>query len=266
MKVVLSSVLFMSLLSGVEIFSAEEPRGNQTINDFNEAKKQLWQIYDTERTSTFMDSKQSQSAPREFYCGCTFKGHDVDTESCGYVPLREVTKKGKKNKRAYQIEWEHVVPAHSFGQSFERWNAKEKFPECKKLSRRKCAALDKEFARMEADLYNLMPAIGEINQMRSNYTMAEIPGESRRFGKCDIEIEDRKIEPRDEIRGDVARIYLYMDWAYPNHGIISEKNRKLFAAWDKMDPPCEEEKQRARKIMEVQGNCNPFILDCPAAK
>jgi deoxyribonuclease I len=49
--------------------------------------------------------------------------------------------------------------------------------------------------------------------------MEMIPGEKREFGACDVEIERRKIEPRPEIRGDIARTYMYMDWAYPVYGL-----------------------------------------------
>jgi deoxyribonuclease-1 len=50
--------------------------------------------------------------------------------------------------------------------------------------------------------------------------MAMIEGEQRQFGACDVEIAERKIEPRPEIRGDIARIYLYMEASYPGRGII----------------------------------------------
>ena len=36
-------------------------------------------------------------------------------------------------------------------------------------------------------------------------------------------IEDGKAEPPPEKRGSIARIYFYMDWAYPGHGVISKK-------------------------------------------
>ena len=42
------------------------------------------------------------------------------------------------------------------------------------------------FRYMEADMYNLYPAVGELNQLRSNFSMAEIAGEERRFGRCDF--------------------------------------------------------------------------------
>ena len=60
---------------------------------------------------------------------------------------------------------------------------------------------------MEADMYNLFPAIGEVNGLRSNYSMTIIKGEFREFGKCDVEIK-KKIELRDEVRGDIARTYM----------------------------------------------------------
>jgi deoxyribonuclease-1 len=59
---------------------------------------------------------------------------------------------------------------------------------------------------MESGLYNLVPAIGEINGLRSNYSFEMIPGEKREFGTCDMEIEDRKAEPRPEVRWNIARI------------------------------------------------------------
>jgi deoxyribonuclease-1 len=107
---------------------------------------------------------------------------------------------------------------------------------------------------MEADLYNLQPAIGEVNHLRRNYLMAMIAGEARAFGRCDLEIKDRKIEPRPEIRGDIARTYFYMNTAYPGRGIVSEKNQKLFEAWDKEDPVDDWERERVRRIEQLQGN------------
>ena len=47
-------------------------------------------------------------------------------------------------------------------------------------------------------------------------------------------------------------------WAYPGHGIISKKNRKLFQGWDRQDPVDAWECERYKKIEMVQGNENPF--------
>ena len=191
---------------------------NTTIDSFNRAKKLLTQVFAGHET--------------EFYCGCPYAGHEVDLASCGYQSKKDPD-------RAKRLEWEHVVPAEAFGQSFPEW--REGHPACvdskgKAFKGRNCARkMSTQFRSMEADLYNLQPAIGEINGLRSNYSMEMIPGEKREFGACDVEIENRKIEPRPEIRGDIARTYMYMEWAYPGHGIISRSNQKLFAAWAKED-------------------------------
>ena len=112
-------------------------------------------------------------------------------------------------------------------------------------------------------MYNLYPGIGEVNGRRSNYSMAIINGEKREFGKCDVEISRRKVEPREEIRGEIARTYLYMDSVYPVRGIISKKNRKLFDAWNQSDPVDEWECERAKRIEKIQGNRNEVVIrDC----
>ncbi|MBT6501159.1 MAG: hypothetical protein HOK67_14765, partial [Deltaproteobacteria bacterium] len=200
-------------------------QGNTKIDSFSKAKRVLTKLY-----------KQHQIT---FYCGCKYIKKTVDHSSCGYKPKRPFYKSGKKNSRAYRIEWEHIVPAHAFGQSFKEWRDGD--PKCvskkgKPFKGRKCAGKNKDFARMEADLYNLVPAIGEVNGNRSNYSMAIIPGEIRAYGRCDVEIEGRKVEPTERIRGNIARTYLYMDSIYPNRGIISKQNRKMFEAWSSADP------------------------------
>lgn len=60
---------------------------------------------------------------------------------------------------------------------------------------------------MEADLHNLVPAVGELNGDRSNYRMAVISGEDRTYGACDFEIDSSRkvVEPMAETRGDIAR-------------------------------------------------------------
>jgi deoxyribonuclease-1 len=215
---------------------------NTTIDSFNHSKKLMAQVFVGHET--------------EFYCGCAYTGNEVNLTSCGYQPKTDP-------ERAQRLEWEHVVPAEAFGQSFPEW--RDGHPACvdskgKSFKGRNCARkMATQFRYMEADLYNLQPAIGEVNGLRSNYAMEMIPGEKRDFGACDVEIEHRKIEPRPEIRGDIARTYLYMDWAYPGHGIIARSNQKLVAAWNTEDPVDDWERERARRIEALQGNRHPFI-------
>ena len=231
-------IIFISIL----LFSSQAFSQNTQITSFSKSKKLLLKLY--------------KDNPVTLYCGCSFKGKKPNLSSCGYIPK-------KNKKRANRIEWEHVVPAHAFGQSFSEW--RNGHPKCvkkngKKFKGRKCAEkVNEEYRRMQADMFNLYPAIGEANGRRSNYSMAIIKGEKREFGKCDVEIKSRKVEPRDEIRGEIARTYMYMDSVYPGRGIISKKNRKLFESWNKSHSVNEWECERAKRIEEIQGNRNEIV-------
>ena len=55
--------------------------------------------------------------------------------------------------------------------------------------------------------------------------MLFIKYEKREFWKCDVEIKNRKVEPKESIRGEIVRRYLYIDSVCPGRGIISKKNR-----------------------------------------
>lgn len=115
---------------------------------------------------------------------------------------------------------------------------------------------------MEGDYYNLYPEIGELNGLRSNYSMAELTGPHGKFGKCLVKLEDRKFEPQDQAKGIVARNYLNFENRYPGHGVVSEKNQKLFEAWNKMYPLTEQECRRWKKLEKVAGYTHLFAKDC----
>ena len=198
--------------------------------------------------------------PVTLYCSCSFKGKKPDMSSCGYIPK-------KNNKRANIIEWEHIVPAQVLGKSFSEW--RDAHQKCVKKSgnkfkRRKCAGkVNKVYRRIQVDMYDLYPGIGELNGKLSNFSMAIIEGEKRVFWQCDVEIKSQKVEQKESMRGEITRIYLYMDSIYPARGIISKKNRKLFDAWNKSDPIDEWEFKRERRIKKIQGNRNEIVMrDC----
>jgi deoxyribonuclease-1 len=205
-----------------------------SIRTFSEAKRLASEVY--------LDRKET------FYCGCDFdEKKRVDSASCGYLPR-------KNNKRAQRIEWEHVVPAHALGQSRQCWrepictNSKGKAYK----GRQCCEKVDPVFRAMVSDLRNLVPAIGELNGDRSNYTFSMIEGEERNYGACDFEVDRslRKVEPRPEIRGDIARTYFYMHETYDLP--LSGKQRQLFEVWDREDPVSEWEVTRNARIAAIE--------------
>lgn len=232
--------------------------GNRTIRSFDEAKRALQRIYAHERV--------------DLYCGCTFfpspgHGFQVDLAGCGYATLRDPV-------RAARIEWEHAVAAATFGRTFTEWTRGD--PRCidpkgKPFRGRKCAGKVAEFSRMEGDLHNLFPVVGEVNAVRGDLPMGILDPPDRTpanhkptndvfaFGKCKSTIDHGVFLPRPEVRGDIARAALYMNAAYPDHPSLDEAHRQLFERWSTDDPPDRWERERDRLVTEAQGNGNPFI-------
>jgi deoxyribonuclease-1 len=233
--------------------------GNQRIRSFAEAKRTLGQIYEKHRI--------------DLYCGCSFSpeaepakhGLRVELATCGYVVARDATRAGR-------IEWEHAVAAATFGRTFSEWTSGDGRcvdPHGKRFKGRKCAGKSREFARMEGDLHNLFPVVGEVNGLRGDLPMGVLDPPDRThhtpstdvftFGACKSIIERGVFLPRPEVRGDLARAALYMDRAYPSRHILDEEHRSLFQVWSATDPPDDWERERNRVISERQGNGNPFI-------
>jgi deoxyribonuclease-1 len=102
----------------------------------------------------------------------TFDTKKKVTPPKGFVTTKYV-------KRAKKIEWEHVVPAENFGRTFSEWCDGDK--QCinrkgKKFKGRKCAEkVNAEYRHMQADMFNLDPAIGAVNALRSNYNFTMSP-------------------------------------------------------------------------------------------
>lgn len=182
------------------------------------------------------------------YCGCKIVGAKVDMASCGYVPP-------STSKRAGKVEWEHVVPASALSQGVA-YNKSL----CGKKSKRACLENKvPDYARRTADLYNLYAEDGLVNQIRSDKPQEELTDSEKSFGKCDIKTNKRGFTPRKEAKGIVARIYLYMDQAYPQAHVVSNKNRKLYEAWNKMYPVSKKECERVKFIEKLQQNENIFV-------
>ncbi|NCC19266.1 MAG: hypothetical protein EOM29_10045, partial [Bacteroidia bacterium] len=135
-----------------------------------------------------------------FYCGCNYsyenKENMIDKSSCGYEPRIAITKKGNPNERARRIEWEHVMPAENFGKHLPCWRE----------GGRKACQKDPVFQKMEADMMNLVPAIGELNGDRSNYRYGANEPKIGQYGQCNFEVdfEANRAYVKPEIRGDIA--------------------------------------------------------------
>jgi deoxyribonuclease-1 len=205
------------------------------------------------RAKTILAKQIYEKKGRTFYCNCAYQTKSIVGKSC-----KLQTSKYKKRKK--RLEWEHIVPAHAFGQSFKEWRESKKV--CPKgKSPRKCArSKNLLFKEMEGNLHNLVPSVGAINALRSNYSFSEFDlAKSEKLCDQGFHLLKRKVNPPDSVKGDIARIYFYMDKKYPGRGIISNKNRNLYEVWNKLDPVSKKECDLSRLKALYQGDKNLFV-------
>lgn len=148
---------------------------------------------------------------KTLYCDCAIKKEGKKltpiTDECGYKPRLELTRSGKVNVRAKRIEWEHIVSAWELGHQLQCW---------KSGGRKNCIKNSAMFKKMEVDINNLAPVIGEINGDRSNFRFGMLSNTPKRYGSCAVKIDfkQRVIEPPVEARKRIAEAYFYMQSTY----------------------------------------------------
>ncbi|WP_373072754.1 endonuclease [Sulfurimonas sp.] len=220
---------------------------------FSKSKKMLRQIYQGHQTTIYCDCKYNYKNKKNM----------IDKESCGYIPRNIRTKKGKINQRANRIEWEHLIPAENFGRQFACW--REGNPECIKKNgktykgRKCCEKVNQKYRVMQADMHNLFPAVGELNGDRKNFRFDFEEAVGGQYGECkfDVLFKQKRARVKDDIRGIIARDYLYFNKQYGMK--LSKQELNKYQSWNKLYPPNEWEIERNQRIAKKQRNLNPFI-------
>lgn len=188
-----------------------------------------------------------------FYCGCQYQSHgDTDgsgditsTTECGYVGPSTYS------GRSGRVEWEHIVPASLMpAHQFECWAGPGG-------NRENCERTDPNAQAMLFDLHNLAPSIGQVNALRLNDRYADLPDDTSDFGSCPIEDSSGLFEPPDRLKGDVARVWLYMQ---QRHGVeIPPAELEMFTEWAAADPVSPWESEREKQIFDYSRVINPFV-------
>lgn len=198
------------------------PQGGQrTYQSYDEARRIFWR-------------KLYPDGGAELYCGVGFDGT-------------------KRNNANQPLSIEHTFPADAIA---------ETEPGC---TDRTCSAT--RVQRAMADLQNLWPAVQRVNSSRSRLRYGVIEGESaRRFTEFCPDFERGSgtkavVEPRDDVKGDIARSLVYMHFVYglPLENAVADKG--LLLDWMQADPPDAEELRRNALIDRLQGTPNPLLDD-----
>jgi predicted extracellular nuclease/endonuclease I len=150
----------------------------------------------------------------------------------------------------------------------DNWNREHSWPQSHGF-----AGLE-ESAEAYTDIHHLRPTDISVNQSRGNLDfdnsdndLAESPNNR---------IDEDSFEPRDEVKGDVARMMFYLDTRYEGSGSDVTADLKLVDSitstgvpelgrlcrlieWHNSDPVNAAEQLRNNTIYEYQGNRNPYI-------
>ena len=122
----------------------------------------------------------------------------------------------------------------------------------------------------ECDLHHLFPADSTANTRRGNVPFGIVAGgEIWSEGGSTLGEDasgDPVFEPRDAVKGDIARAVLYFATRYgdsiPIDTQLDAQRLATFQTWHAADPPTRRDQQRSLRIAEEQGTANPFVV-CP---
>lgn len=239
-SITIKSLTLLVILSSPVVLAG----GNTSIESFSKAKRLMQQ-------SIFI----GEEFQKTFYCSAAFNQNKEVTLPSGFITTKHMN-------RLKKWEAEHVLSSENLGRSFVEW--REGHPKCidskgKSFKGRRCTTkVNKEFRLMQADLYNLQPSLGAVNAARQNYNFTMLPQAKSNFGSCDMRIDNRKVQPPEIARGQIARTYLYMEDAYQSY-TMSSSQRKLMKAWDRQYPVTDKECEIARRIEIVQKSKNNIL-------
>lgn len=144
----------------------------------------------------------------------------------------------KKKVCGDHIHYDHIVPLSFYGQKFNGWSGNKK---CKKQGRKCARKFDLLFKFMESDAHNIRIANAKYNIDKSDKLIGQF-------------------NPPDDVKGDVARIYMYMSNTYPDKVRLTDNIFQIIKYWDIIDPVNKEECIYVKSIGEIQGNDNEFVM------
>lgn len=130
------------------------------------------------------------------------------------------------------------------------------------------------------DMHNLAPSREDVNASRGSIILRENPdGQTEKWFTQDVTLTSTPsenielysewinltgFEPREDYKGDAARIYFYLAavWGNQIDQNYFEEQRATMCDWHAADPISAREWEISRRISEYQGTHNPFVLDC----
>ncbi|KAA8669227.1 endonuclease I family protein [Vibrio gigantis] len=156
------------------------------------------------------------------------------------------------------------------GSGGDSWNREHSYPKSN-------GGFNDSRASAYTDIHHLRPTDSSINSERSNLEFDNGGSPTSESPEAGNKKDSDSFEPRDEVKGDVARMMFYMATRYEgkNDDDASNPDLELVASvvdngtalgnvcrlleWNIQDPIDDFEFNRNTKIQDIQGNRNPFV-------
>lgn len=239
MRYIISSLLFFFfaiLLIGNTALAQIPPHPIQNDKDLHQI---LLKIYASNPYTTFCNESFNKEGLLQ-----TFPIHSTTAEKkIQWMPL--VT---KKELAATRPCFENKICMNKNGQRFKGLLC--------------CKQSDALYKIMLYDLHNRLPTSKHILRLRSTLSFDAITqssGEKRQDCALYFHAKTKVLEPEDALKGEIARIYLYMHDTYSIP--LSQSKIELFKSWHYQYPPSPWEKKKNLAIQKIQGNVNPYVLN-----
>jgi len=139
-----------------------------------------------------------------------------------------------------------------------------------------------------ADLHNIFPSKVNVNEVRGSCEFNDIEdSDTEKWFYLDMQVnstptsnineysekdeEDCAFEPRESVKGDIARAMFYFYTIYQSEANSEDPNffhnqKEKLLQWHLDDPVDTKEEDRNNGIAAEQGNLNPFIVDVTLAQ
>lgn len=191
-----------------------------------------------------------QEHPFTFYCEKPIE-HDqtIFARSCDVCPEREI-----------KIKWMSLIPAKRLAQG----KLCQQQPICVNKQGKAfkgvncCRKLDKLFMAMEADPHVFVPEEPILSQLNNTSSIGIIENPKTAY-ICDLRHDFRKrtLQPPFQVRGFIARTYLYYHTQYQLD--LSSEELNLFKQWHIEHPADAWEIERSAEIYAQTGKLNTWV-------
>lgn len=162
------------------------------------------------------------------------------------------------NEQNQSMVWIQVVPDTFYGRNMACMNENVCVSEFtgKAFKGARCCRLSSDvYKKMEAELFNLIPVVSAVAEKAKGKIFGEVKTPKETVGG--VKFDENFVEPPDSVKGDIARVYLYMDSRYGLQ--LSSAQKELFLRWHRADAVDQRECSIAKVFTKVQGVPNPLV-------